>query len=107
MLLTPEATKGKNIPKEYNMHLTNQDSTNTFLFSEKDLPGFKTFAQNQHFSRTDAFMGKNRFGKKKKGGGDAVRRTVPSESEDPTFSLVYSDTIAQNRPHYWDKYGPN
>lgn len=78
LLLTPEATKGKNIPMEYNMHITNQDSLNTFLFSEKDLPGFKTFAQNQHYSRTDAFMGKNRVSKKKRGFGDTVRRTVPS-----------------------------
>lgn len=86
MLLTPEATKGKNVPKEYNMHITNQDSTNTFLFSEKDLPGFKSFAQNQHYSRTDAFMGKNRVGKKKKGAGDSFRRTVPSESANPDSS---------------------
>ncbi len=78
MMLTPEASKGKNIPKEYNMHITNPDSTNTFVFSEKDLPGFKTFTQNQHYSRTDAFMGKNRVNKKKKDGGDYVRKTIPS-----------------------------
>ena len=78
MLLTTEAARAKNVPKEYNMHITNTDSTNTFIFSEKDLPGFKTFAQNQHYSRTDAFMGKNRVGKKKKGAAEHMRKTVPS-----------------------------
>ena len=78
MLLTPEAARTQNVPKEYNMHITNPDSTNTFIFSEKDLPGFRMFAQNQHYSRTDAFMGKNRVGKKKKGTGEHIRKTVPS-----------------------------
>ena len=78
MLLTPEAARAKNVPKEYNMHIMNPNSTNTFIFSEKDLPGFKTFAQNQHYTRTDAFMGKNRIGKKKKGPGEHMRKTVPS-----------------------------
>ena len=57
------------------MHITNPDSVNTFIFSEKDLPGFKNFSQNQHYSRTDAFMGKNRVNKKKKEPGEYIRKT--------------------------------
>lgn len=83
MMLTPEAARAKNVPKEYNMHITNPDSINTFIFSEKDLPGFKHFSQNQHYSRIDAFMGKNRVNKKKKDPGEYIRKTVPS-----TFALL-------------------
>ena len=28
------------MPKEYNLQVTNQDPANTFIFTEKDLPGY-------------------------------------------------------------------
>lgn len=40
LLLSSEAVQNKNVPKEYNMHVTNRDSSNTFIFTEKDLPGY-------------------------------------------------------------------
>ena len=94
MLLSPEDAKRRNVPKEYNMHVTNQESINTFLFSEKDLPGFKSFAQNQHYSRTDAFMGKNRVGKNKKPFVD-FRRTVPSQPCIPYPLKTYMLTLCR------------
>jgi transcription initiation factor TFIIF subunit beta len=37
-------------PKEYDLHINNREQRNTFVFSEKDLPGFKP-----------QFMGRNRY----------------------------------------------
>ncbi|KAI4233456.1 MAG: hypothetical protein L6R40_007053 [Gallowayella cf. fulva] len=39
LILSPQVDAQKNIPKEYNMHLASRKSTNTFVFSEKDLHG--------------------------------------------------------------------
>ena len=40
LLLSSDAIQNRTVPKEYNMHITNQDSSNTFIFTEKDLPGY-------------------------------------------------------------------
>lgn len=40
MLLSSEIARNKSVPKEYNMHVTNQSPANTFIFTEKDLPGY-------------------------------------------------------------------
>ncbi|KAL8798003.1 MAG: hypothetical protein Q9182_007033 [Xanthomendoza sp. 2 TL-2023] len=40
LILTPNASVQKNIPQEYIMHVANRKSTNTFIFSEKDLHGY-------------------------------------------------------------------
>lgn len=41
LLLSP-IKHNKAVPKEYNMHITNSKSSNIYLFSEKDLPGYKS-----------------------------------------------------------------
>ncbi|MCJ1464069.1 hypothetical protein MMC07_002681 [Pseudocyphellaria aurata] len=40
LLLSSDAAQNRNVPKEYNMHVANRDSSNTFIFTEKDLPGY-------------------------------------------------------------------
>ncbi|CAL8582697.1 hypothetical protein XPA_008348 [Xanthoria parietina] len=40
LFLSPQIATQKNIPKEYNMNLANRKSSNTFIFSEKDLHGY-------------------------------------------------------------------
>ncbi|KAL8820345.1 MAG: hypothetical protein Q9223_001425 [Gallowayella weberi] len=51
LILTPNVSVQKNIPQEYIMHVANRKSTNTFIFSEKDLHGYaarsKTTIQNK------------------------------------------------------------
>ncbi len=42
LLLSSDIARNKNVPKEYNMHVTNQSPANTFLFTEKDLPGYSS-----------------------------------------------------------------
>jgi transcription initiation factor TFIIF subunit beta len=42
MLLNSNIAEHQNVPKEYNLELTNQNVKNTFIFSEQDLPGFKS-----------------------------------------------------------------
>ena len=43
LLLTPAAATGRGLPREYNMVVTQPDTINTFIFSEKDLPGYKKY----------------------------------------------------------------
>ena len=40
LLLSSAISINETVPKEYNMQITNQDTANTFIFSEKDLPGY-------------------------------------------------------------------
>lgn len=41
LLLSPSVKYNKDVPREYNMNITNPTSTNMYIFSEKDLPGYK------------------------------------------------------------------
>ncbi|KAI4183919.1 MAG: hypothetical protein L6R41_005097 [Letrouitia leprolyta] len=40
LLLTPNVDDHLSVPKEYNMHITNRNSLNTYVFTEKDLNGY-------------------------------------------------------------------
>ncbi|KAI9809049.1 MAG: hypothetical protein M1825_002338 [Sarcosagium campestre] len=42
ILLHSSVECNKDLPVEYDLQITNKDSTNTYLFSEKDLPGYST-----------------------------------------------------------------
>lgn len=43
LFLTPQAAAIHQLPREYNMPVIEQDSINTFVFSEKDLPGHRKY----------------------------------------------------------------
>ncbi len=47
LMLSSDLRKNENVPKEYNMNITNPDAANTFVFSEKDLPGFSSKLKGQ------------------------------------------------------------
>lgn len=40
LLLSPELPINGAVPKEYNLQITNRSPMNTYLFSERDLPGY-------------------------------------------------------------------
>ena len=40
LLLSPEVAINRDVPKEYIMQVTNIAPGNTFIFTEKDLPGY-------------------------------------------------------------------
>lgn len=42
MLLNSDIAEHQTIPKEYDLDITEQATQNTFVFTEKDLPGFKS-----------------------------------------------------------------
>ena len=42
-MLHPHMVQNKDLPKEYNMHISHRDASNTFIFSEKDMPGDRQF----------------------------------------------------------------
>ncbi|KAI1107000.1 transcription initiation factor iif [Jackrogersella minutella] len=45
ILLDPKLAPHQQIPKEYNLEVKDMNLTNTFLFTEQDLPGYKSKAQ--------------------------------------------------------------
>ncbi|KAI9831896.1 MAG: hypothetical protein M1819_004618 [Sarea resinae] len=40
LLLSPDVPQNRDVPKEYNLRITNQNPVNTYVFTEKDLPGY-------------------------------------------------------------------
>jgi len=42
MLLDSNIAQHQLVPKEYNLDVTTENVTNTFVFTEQDLPGFKS-----------------------------------------------------------------
>ncbi|MCJ1251569.1 hypothetical protein MMC30_008804 [Trapelia coarctata] len=46
LLLTPDMSINHDLPKEYNMQVTNWSPGNTFIFTEKDLPGYNSKAKS-------------------------------------------------------------
>lgn len=42
LLLNSNTMKSQNVPLEYNMHVMNRDTQNTFIFTEQDLPGYSS-----------------------------------------------------------------
>ena len=53
MLLTSELAPHQMIPKEYTLDITQETAKNTFVFTEQDLPGFKSKSK-QKFDPTSA-----------------------------------------------------
>ncbi|KAM0180114.1 hypothetical protein ACHAPF_002647 [Botrytis cinerea] len=55
MLLNSNLAQHQTVPKEYNLDITNSNVKNTFVFSEQDLPGFKSKSR-QKFALETANM---------------------------------------------------
>ena len=47
LLLSEELPLNQSVPKEYNLKVTNESTVNTFIFTEKDLPGYNNRAKGQ------------------------------------------------------------
>ena len=71
----PEPANAHQLPKEYNMAVTDQDSINTFVFSEKDLPGYKKYSHDRAPPRN---KDRNRIEKPRASGMNS-RKFIPSE----------------------------
>ena len=55
MLLNADLAQHQMVPKEYDLDVTDESVRNTFIFTEKDLPGFKSKSQEK-FDPTTANM---------------------------------------------------
>ncbi len=75
VLLSPDVAQNRDIPKEYNMHMVEQDPMNTFVFSEKDLPGYRAYSADRAPPR---FKDRKRIAKTRKP-EYSFRRAIPSE----------------------------
>jgi transcription initiation factor TFIIF subunit beta len=56
MLLSPNIAEHQMVPKEYVLDVTAEAATNTFVFTEQDLPGFKSKSRQKKFDIASANM---------------------------------------------------
>lgn len=75
LLLTPEAATAQGLPREYNMVVTDPDAMNTFIFSEKDLPGYRKYTPGR---APPSFRDRKRV-EKSKGPASKFSGRIPSE----------------------------
>lgn len=75
ILLSPDVAQNRDLPREYNMHIVEQDPMNTFVFSEKDLPGYRAYSADRAPPR---FKDRKRIEKTRKPEYN-FRRAIPSK----------------------------
>lgn len=75
ILLSPDVAQNRDLPREYNMHIIEQDPMNTFIFSEKDLPGYRAYSADRAPPR---FKDRKRIEKPRKPENN-FRRAIPSK----------------------------
>lgn len=46
-MLDASVPRNRKVPKEYNLAFTNSSTINTFIFNEKDLPGYNQYAADR------------------------------------------------------------
>ena len=92
LLLSSNMAQNNNVPKEYNMNVTNSETANTFIFSEKDLPGFSSKLKGQQSTRVPRFMHQNRT-------KDASQQTAKytQHRDDPSQQ---TDKYKRPQPYY-------
>lgn len=74
ILLSPDVAQNRDLPREYNMNIIEQDPMNTFVFSEKDLPGYRAYSADRAPPR---FKDRKRIEKTRKPEYN-FRRAIPS-----------------------------
>ena len=75
ILLSQDVPQNRDLPREYNMHIIDQDPINTFVFSEKDLPGYRAYSADRAPPR---LKDHKRIAKTKKPESN-FRRAIPSK----------------------------
>ncbi|KAL9101546.1 MAG: hypothetical protein Q9163_003201 [Psora crenata] len=75
LMLDAGVPKNRSVPKEYNMHVTNQDSFNTFIFNEKDLSGYRPLTSD----RAPSHWLNRKRGERKKMQSN-FRRAIPKQT---------------------------
>lgn len=75
IMLSEGAAQNRDLPREYNMHIVDQDPLNTFVFSEKDLPGYRAYSADRAPPR---FKDRKRIEKTRKSEYN-FRRAIPSK----------------------------
>ena len=52
-MLSPNILQSDTVPKEYDLQITNRKSSNTFIFTEMDLPGFHNKMKSSNTADVD------------------------------------------------------
>lgn len=88
ILLSPDVAQNRDLPREYNMDIIEQDPMNTFVFSEKDLPGYRAYSADRAPPR---FKDRKRSEKTRKPEYN-FRRAIPSECVHITVKVYKTET---------------
>ena len=92
ILFSPDVIQNRDLPREYNMHIVDKDPINTFIFSEKDLPGYRAYSADRAPPR---FKDRKRIAKARKPESN-FRRAIPSKFVSPCKSSKLTLAV-QNR----------
>ncbi|CCX32913.1 transcription initiation factor IIF, beta subunit-domain-containing protein [Pyronema domesticum] len=128
LFLEKNAINGEDIPREYDLNITNMEVTNTYVFTEQDMPGYESKMETgvkegdpaiparflyQNRNRNDKDKGKNRF-------QPYVRKAIPKRTalvgtakHECAVLPVYNDeyrqfqlnrTLKEDAPQYSTKF---
>lgn len=75
ILLSQDLAQNRDLPREYNLQIVEQDPINTFVFSEKDLPGYRAYSADRAPPR---FKDRRRVEKTRRSDYN-FRKAIPSE----------------------------
>lgn len=75
IMLSEGAAQNRDLPREYNLHIVDQRPMNTFVFGEKDLPGYRPYSADRAPPR---FKDRKRIEKTRKPEYN-FRRAIPSK----------------------------
>jgi len=78
MVLKPGLKQNQKVPKEYDLRTTTENSQNTFVFSEKDLPGFSSGSRGVRKPDESGRAGADRKIDKNKKYTPYYRKAIPS-----------------------------
>lgn len=78
MILKSALKQNQNVPKEYNLRTTTESSQNTFVFSERDLPGFSSGSRGVRKPDESGRGGMDRKIDKNKKYTPYYRKAIPS-----------------------------
>lgn len=88
LMLNASMPQHQSIPREYEIYVTEPKVSNTYVFSEGDLPGYKKGARHTKAAQSnDTALGPKGEGKVDK--GRRFQRAIPSTPRTPPVFIAY------------------
>ena len=80
MILDPNLPFHEKVERDYDLHRLAANTKNTYIFSEKDLPGYKKGGKNKQGADSNETLGANKTGVDKTRRFHPFRRTIPKQT---------------------------